>query len=504
LKILGYDITIRKAAPATLQPIYRQSFLSWWGGPHEPFTGAWQQNITADPQTSILAFSAVYCCMTGIAGDISKMRLKLARDEGGIWTEITENSPWLPVLRTPNHYQNRIQFVSDWIVSKLRSGAAYILKERDARGVVNALYVLDPAKVCPLVADNGDVYYRLTEDPLSHVDETLSLVKEAIVIPARDIIHDRMTPLWHPLVGVPPLYACAFSTTLGNKIQSNSTTFFANLSRPGGMLVAPGHISDEAAARLKATWETNYAGGNLGKIAVVSDGLTFQPFAVPAEQAQLIDQLRWTVEDVARAFHYPLWKLGGDMPAYANGPEAVTTMYYTDCLQTLIENLETCLDHGLELPPGQGVELDLDDLVRMDTAALYQSNNMGVGGGWLSPDEARFRANKKPTAGGSTPYLQQQNYSLSALAKRDAQPDPFGSARPPAPPPGAVTGDSASSADTEPRTAMQYRDVFAEGAAYERGDVVTFQGSAWHCQAATTARPGTNADWRLMMKGWKR
>jgi phage portal protein BeeE len=31
----------------------------------------------------------------------------------------------------------------------------------------------------------------------------------------------------------------------------------------------------------------------------------------------------------------------------------------------------------------------------------------------------------KPVDGGDTPYLQQQNYSLSALNKRDALEDPF-------------------------------------------------------------------------------
>jgi phage portal protein BeeE len=41
--------------------------------------------------------------------------------------------------------------------------------------------------------------------------------------------------------------------------------------------------------------------------------------------------------------------------------------------------------------------------------------------------------------GGSAPYLQQQNYSLEALAKRDAKEDPFASktTTPPSAPPAA-------------------------------------------------------------------
>ncbi len=68
----------------------------------------------------------------------------------------------------------------------------------------------------------------------------------------------------------------------------------------------------------------------------------------------------------------------------------------------------------------------------MDTAGLYKSNSDAVGGGWMAPDEARFRANMGKTPGGAAPYLQQQNYSLAALAKRDAQEDPFAKSQAPA------------------------------------------------------------------------
>jgi hypothetical protein len=49
----------------------------------------------------------------------------------------------------------------------------------------------------------------------------------------------------------------------------------------------------------------------------------------------------------------------------------------------------------------------------------------------------------KPVKGGKSPYLQQQNYSLEALAKRDAQDDPFKPATPPAPPPQSAAADQA-------------------------------------------------------------
>jgi HK97 family phage portal protein len=457
---------IRKAAVEfTTFPSMVLSNVTWPQRGFESFTGAWQRNMGApDPQTSILAFSAVFSCVTGIAGDVAKMRIKLTQDVNGICEEITEKQPWLSVLRKPNRYQNRIQFVSDWIVSKLLFGNAYILKERDGRGVVNALYVLNPLLVTPLVAEDGSVYYRLGRDFLAGVTED-NLGEDNPTVPASEIIHDRMCCLWHPLVGVSPIYACGVTATMGNRIQANSTNAFSNGSRPGGVLEAPGKISDETAARLKKAFEENFSGVNVGRLAVLGDGLKFTPMTMSAESSQLIEQLKWTVDDVARCFHYPPWKLGGAMPV-RTGPNELATMYYTDCLQTLIESLELCLDEGLALPLGMGTELDLDNLMRMDTAALFTTNSEGVGGGWMAPDEARYRANLPPVPGGSSPMIQQQNYSLAALAKRDAQADPFASRNPaaPAPAPGsppALPAPSSPPALPSKSMAPETIDLFA-------------------------------------------
>jgi FtsZ-binding cell division protein ZapB len=48
----------------------------------------------------------------------------------------------------------------------------------------------------------------------------------------------------------------------------------------------------------------------------------------------------------------------------------------------------------------------------------------------MAPNEARFKENLPSVVGGDSCYLQQQNYSLEALAKRDAQQDPFTKGQP--------------------------------------------------------------------------
>lgn len=403
---------------------------SWWWTVRESFSGAWQRNIELESRENLLAFSAVFACVSLIVDDISKLYICLKWEDKatGIWRDVPRNSPFWSVLRKPNRYQTRVQFLSLWMTMKLLYGNAYVLKQYDGRGIVTDMYVLDSRRVQPVITELGDIYYRLSFDWLNQIVNDRN---EPLTIPANNIIHDRMLCLWHPLVGVTPITACGTSGTQGLRIQNNSAKFFANMSRPSGHLTAPDAITDETAARLKAAFEKDFSGDNLGRLLVTGDGLKYEPFTIPANDSQLIEQLRWTVEDVARCFKVPLYKLGLAAPPASSIP-ALAQDYYSQTLQIYIEAIEILLDEGLGLTDGPipyGTEFDLEGLLRMDPTARAEKNAKSIGAGFLKPNEARKFEDLEPVEGGDECYLQQQNYSLAALAKRDAQPDPF--SRPP-------------------------------------------------------------------------
>jgi HK97 family phage portal protein len=430
LAILGYELIARKAA-AGLRPLDTASGRGgWYPIVRESFTGAWQNNVTVGGETALSHF-AVFACVTLIAGDIAKMALRLVeRDDEGIWHETT-NPAYSPVLRKPNRYQTIVKFVEQWITSKLVHGNTYVLKERDQRGVVKALYVLDPTKVCPMVASDGAVYYELRRNDLTGLGP--ELVADQVIVPASEIIHDLMVALFHPLIGVSPLYACGLSALQGITIQQTSQKFFAGGSNPGGVLTAPGAIADETAKRLKDYWDQNFSGDNVGKVAVLGDGLKYEPMTVNAADAQLIEQLKMSAETVCSCFHVPPFMIGvGPPPPFAN-VEPMQQQYYSQAIQSLVVSLETSLDEGLAIAGTPfGTEFDIDDLIYMDTATKTKAAADAIGAGAVSPNEARKKYfGLGSVKGGDTPYMQQQNYSLAALDERDRN-APFAPA--PAPP----------------------------------------------------------------------
>lgn len=410
---------VRAAAPRILKALAPISeSRGGWFRIFESFAGAWQHNVTGDYDTA-LSNSHDFACKTLIAGDVAKLRLKLVqRDtESGVWVE-TDNRNYRVIIK-PNHFQTRIQFFESWMTSKLQRGNAYVLKQRDKTGKVEALYVLDPQRVTPLIADNGDVFYELHPDKLAGVTAR-------VIVPAREIIHDRFNCLFHPLVGISPIFASALSGQLGIEIQRQATKFFQNGARPGGVLTAPGAIADETATRLKEYWDSNFSGENAGKVAVLGDGLKYDAMGAKATDSQLIEQLKLSGEIICTVYHVPPYKIGvGPTPSY-NNVQALNVEYYSQALQKHIEEIEILLDEGLGLNgenrtgKSLGTEFDLDGLLRMDSAS--QLDVLEKAKSVLTLDERRKRLEMpKLKTGGGTVYLQYQDHSVEAIAARDAQ-----------------------------------------------------------------------------------
>lgn len=383
----------------------------------EAFPGAWQRNIEIR-QDTVLAYNAVFSCMSLISGDISKMPASLMkRTKTGIWVPQAEGE-LAKLLRKPNSFQNRMQFFENWVNSKLASGNTYVIKIRDTRGNVVQLRILDPLRVVPLVSEDGEVFYRVSPDNIS------GLTQE-VTVPAREIIHDRFNCLFHPLVGLSPIFACGLPAMQGNSILENSTIFFQNGGKPSGIITLPGSVSQEKAREIKANWDEGYTGKNAGKTAVLSDGADYKPNGMSATDAQVIEQLKLAGEIVCAVFHVPPYKVGIDAAPKYDNIEALEQQYYSQCLQTLIEAIELSLNEAFDLGIHESVEFETDALLRMDTERRYKTYSTAVGCGVLAPNEVRRKENLEPVPGGDYPYMQQQNYSLEALARRDAQADPF-------------------------------------------------------------------------------
>lgn len=383
------------------------------------YPGAWQQN-REKWFAKTERYYAIFSCMTLISGDIAKLPIKVVRKhEDGTWRE--EVGPLSKLIRKPNEYQTRIQFIENWVLCKLHHGNTYVLKIRDKDGIVVGWRILDPKYVSVLVSDAGNVYYQLATDSLSGV------TNDNVTVPASEIIHDRFNCLYHPLVGLSPIYAASLAAAQGLAMQKNSVRLFNNGGQNPGILTAPGQIDEADALRIKAHWESEYSGSNnAGKVAVLGSGLEFKSASVSSVDAQLIEQLKWSAEVCCGCFHVPPYMIGVGAIPNASNVQALILQYYSQCLQVLIESLELLLDEGAETDEEVGFEFDIESLLRMDGTAMAEYLSKLKEASIVTINEARLKVGLPPVEGGDTVWMQQQNYSITALEERDRSGDPFG------------------------------------------------------------------------------
>lgn len=405
-----------KKSASTAQPVNGGDV---WHTIHEPYTGAWQRNEEIEvSKNDQMRHHAVFACVSLITRDIGKLKIKTKKDVNGVSQVCPSRAN--PLLERPNDFQNRQQFFEAWATSKATSGNTYVWKVRNIYGDIWKLQILNPERVKPLVDPHGNVFYQVRQDRLFDLADD-------IVIPASEIIHDRFNCFYHPLVGLSPITACALSASQGISIQRNAQAFFANASRPSGILVAPGSISEQTSKELKDNWQKNYSGKGNGGTAVLGDGMKYEAISVAANDAQLVEQLKLSGEIVCTAFSVPAFKVG--LAAIPGGKISDhNDIYYSDCLQHYIESIETLLNEHLELEVGIETEFCLDALLRMDSGSQMAYLKEGIGAAILSPNEARAKLGYAAVSGGESPMIQQQNYSLAAIAKRDSSDDPFGKA----------------------------------------------------------------------------
>lgn len=408
----------------------------------------------------LISHPAVFTCVSLIAQDIGKMGVQLKRTQGGILVDAPVPKD-LMFLKKPNHYQNWQQFLEFWATCRKLRGNAYGLKVRDAFGSVIRIVILNPDQTTPLISDEGQVFYQIGNDKLNST--------ESVIVPASEIIHDRENCFFHPLVGIPAITAYGLVAGLGLNILNNSKTSFGNMSRPSGLLTAPGAISSEKAKEIGTAWNANYSGQNIGKTAVVGDGLQYQVITMSASDSQAIEQLEMTNEIICSTLHVPAFKAGmGAIPAGQKVGD-LNEIYFSDCLQAMVEAFENLLDDAFDLK-SRDLEmfLNVDSLIRMDKTSQMDFQERGVKGAIITPNEARKAFNLTAIAGGDTVYMQQQNYSLEALSKRDKKEDPF----------------STNSAAKQPEKAISgpYKGIFKPENQYKSGDFVTKNGSLWHCE----------------------
>ena len=225
-------------------------------------------------------------------------------------------------------------------------------------------------------------------------------------------------------------------------IIRQSERFFNQMARPSGVLQTAGRLDPKKAQDIKDRWNSVYKGtqNNAGDVAVLEEGLEWKPLMMTSVDAQLIEQLRYTVEDVARVYRLPIFMLGDLTKVSYNSSEQLVRIYYSGCLVAHMVALEDRFSQFFDMNGRtEWLEFDTDYLFRTEMVARIEALAKSVQGGIRTPNEARNIEGLNPVAGGDVIFMQQQMVPVEVLATRaDLTSKPPSNTPAPAPQPAAL------------------------------------------------------------------
>ncbi|HHY92910.1 MAG TPA: phage portal protein, partial [Firmicutes bacterium] len=298
-----------------------------------------------------------------------------------------ENHPVYRLLHeAPNPQQTPFTWKEELALHLLLYGNAYVLVGWAENGSPAALWPLHPSRVQTDIQPSGTVLYKVTTrqgQPVTYTPD--------------DILHIPLLAL-DGLVGRSPIQLARESIGAALAAEAHAAGYFGNAATPSGVLKVPGRLAEEAALRLKKSWQQAYGQGKAGT-AVLEDGIEFQPIAGTGQEAQLIESRQFAMRALAAALRIPPHLLDPTARGTYANVETQSLEFLTFSLQPFLTRLEEALTLKLFTPAERRryfVEFLTDGLLRVDTRTRYQAYQVAIQSGFMTANEARQRENLPP------------------------------------------------------------------------------------------------------------
>jgi HK97 family phage portal protein len=352
-----------------------------------PVTSAAGATVTPE---SALAIADAWACIRALADAASSLPLKVYRAiESG--REELPGSRAAELLRRPAPGATQAGLVAQIVCHLQTHGNCFVGKVRIAgEGTVEALWCLPPGQVTVELRDGLPVF--------NYVDQR----GRRAVLTEADVIHLKGLSM-DGVVGMSPVRQAREALGLNVRLLQHSAMFFANDSRPPGILRVPaGPESQDSIESLREAWEARHQGAERAhRIAVVSGDVEFQAVGLPMEDAEFVAQRRLSATEIARVFRVPPWIIGaedGGSMTYANVTEQVRA-FLTFSVRPWLTVIEQALSADRDLFSRNTWCAFLDDAVlkadHATRAGIYEKA-LDPTTGWLTRDEVRRLENLPP------------------------------------------------------------------------------------------------------------
>ena len=350
---------------------------SFWSSPYSFFFGISSSGKSVNEKTA-LQTTAVYACVRILAETIASLPLHTYRYSTG-GKEKAMNHPLYYLLHSePNPEMTSFVFRETLMGHLLLWGNAYAQIIRDGRGRVLGLYPLLPNKMLVSRTDQGILFYQYEKDG------------RTFFLPNTEVLHIPGLG-FDGLVGYSPIAMAKNAIGMAIATEEYGAKFFANGASPGGVLEHPGVVKDPG--KIRESWNAVYQGsGNAHRVAVLEEGMKFQPIGIPPEQAQFLETRKYQLNEIARIFRIPPHMIGDLEKSSFSNIEQQSLEFVMYTLDPWVIRWEQAIQRAL-LSGGEKrqyfVKFNVDGLLRGDYQSRMNGYAVGRQNGWLSANDIR-------------------------------------------------------------------------------------------------------------------
>jgi HK97 family phage portal protein len=322
--------------------------------------------------------TAVYACVRILAETIASLPLHTYKYTKDGKEKATEHQLYYLLHDEPNPEMTSFVFRETLMSHLLLWGNAYAQIIRDGRGQVVALYPLLPDIMRVDRNTSGELYYEYHSD------------KGVFILNKDDVLHIPGLG-FDGLIGYSPIAMAKNAIGMAASAEEYGAKLFANGANPGGVLEHPGVVKDPK--KIRDSWNAVYQGSeNAHRVAVLEEGMKFQPISIPPEQAQFLETRKFQTEEICRIFRVPLHLVGNLERATFSNIEYQSIDFVVHTIRPWLVRLEQSINKSLFLKGERKeyfVSFVVEGLLRGDFASRMQGYSIGIQNGIYSVNEIR-------------------------------------------------------------------------------------------------------------------
>lgn len=370
-------------------------------------------------ERTAMQMTAVYACVRVLSEAVAGLPLHVYRYKEDGSREKALKHPLYRILHDePNPEMSSFNFRETLMGHLLLYGNAYAQIIRNGRGEVVGLYPLMPAKMTVDRDSGGNLYYLYSRgsDDAPEAGEN-----GQVYLPPDQVLHIPGLG-YDGIVGYSPIAMAKNAVGLGIATEEYGAKFFANDASPSGILEHPGVLKNPD--KVRESWNKLFRGSvNSHQIAVLEEGLKYQPIGISPDQAQFLETRKFQLNEIARIFRVPPHMVGDLEKSSFSNIEQQSLEFVKYTLEPWLMRWEQAMGRRL-FTEGEKesyfIRFNVEGLLRGDYESRMNGYAVARQNGWMSANDIRELENldRIPAELGGDLYL--VNGAMTKLADAGA------------------------------------------------------------------------------------